>query len=139
MHTTSQQTTSNGYFRLSGHLHGGPGRLGRGGPAAQADPTLTPDTVKARLMLSADKWADPQRQLRPLTYGAGYLNIPAALASTTVAGQPAMSPDLSTDTGGNDVLTRDHAIWGKSSPLGHRPRPTCTRLGQGRLWGIDTL
>ena len=48
----------------------------------QADPTLTPDTVKARLMLSADKWADPDGTGDALTYGAGYLNIPAALAST---------------------------------------------------------
>ena len=45
----------------------------------QKDPTLTPDTVKARLMLSADKWADPDGNADPCTYGAGYLNIPAAL------------------------------------------------------------
>ena len=30
-------------------------------------------------MLSADKWADAQGNSDPCTYGAGYLNIPAAL------------------------------------------------------------
>ena len=40
---------------------------------------VTPDTIKARLMLSADKWTDAQGNPDPFTYGAGYVNIPAAL------------------------------------------------------------
>ena len=50
----------------------------------QKDPTLTPDTIKARLMISADKWAQPDGRPIPAP-GAGYLNIPAALQCTAVA------------------------------------------------------
>jgi len=35
----------------------------------QADPSLTPDTIKARLMISADKWSDPSSNFDPCTYG----------------------------------------------------------------------
>ena len=58
----------------------------------QANPNLTPDTIKARLMFSADKWAQPNGTGDPCTYGAGYLNIPAALQCTAVPTQPALSP-----------------------------------------------
>jgi len=90
----------------------------------QASPTLSPDTVKARLMVSADKWASPSStgtptgQADPCTYGAGYLNIPAALLSTVVAAQPALSPTLTQDALGNvsinasGIMSASHIIWG---------------------------
>ncbi len=60
-------------------------------------------------------------QPRRLTYGAGYLNIPAACASNLVATQYAMSPFLSVDASG-DVFVNyygnvewNQAIWGKDS------------------------
>ena len=91
----------------------------------QADPTLTPDTVKARLLLSADKWADPTGSPDPLTYGAGYLNIPAALASTAKAALPALSPTLVQNGDGTVSLVMDRAAWGT----------TTATLGSRAAWG----
>ena len=50
----------------------------------QRDPSLSPSTVKARLMLSADKWDFRNGTTDPCTFGSGYLNIPAALANTSI-------------------------------------------------------
>ena len=90
----------------------------------QASPNLSPDTVKARLMVSADKWAapdakgNPTGQADPCTYGAGYLDIPAALKNTLVATSPALSPSLIQDSKGNvsinasGITSASHIIWG---------------------------
>ncbi|MGI4787713.1 MAG: S8 family peptidase, partial [Janthinobacterium lividum] len=72
------------YFQLSGTSMASPVVAGAAALLLQANPSLTPDTIKARLMLSADKWFAADGTEDPLTYGAGYLNIPAALASTVV-------------------------------------------------------
>jgi len=109
---------SSSYLRLSGTSMASPVVAGAAALLLQADPTLTPDTVKARLMISADKWADPTGKADPCTYGAGYLNIPAALASTAVATQSALSPALTEDASGNvtldssKILSASHVIWG---------------------------
>jgi len=76
--------------------------------------------VKARLMVSADKWVSPTGTTDPCTYGAGYLDIPAALQSTVVATQPALSPALTEDNKGNvyldasKIVSGSHVIWGTS-------------------------
>ena len=80
----------------------------------QVNPNLTPDTVKARLMLSADKWTAPDGTGDALTYGSGYLNIPAALASTAVAQGPAVSPSLVDNGDGTLSVAMDRAVWGSS-------------------------
>jgi len=95
----------------------------------QADPTLTPDTIKARLMLSADKWTAPDGTGDALTYGAGYLNIPAALANTAKAGLPALSPTLMVNSDGTLSLVMDRAAWGSTALAGSR-----AAWGSG-LWG----
>ena len=77
----------------------------------QANPALTPSTIKARLMLSADKWCAPDGTADPLTYGAGYLNIPAALASTVVATGPAASPALIANSDGSLTVDLSRAMW----------------------------
>ena len=112
--------TSATYYRLSGTSMAAPVVAGAAALLLQASPNLTPDTVKARLMISADKWADPQGNADPLTYGAGYLNIPAALASTAVATLPALSPALTEDGAGNvflnasQITSASHVIWGSA-------------------------
>jgi serine protease AprX len=105
---------ANKYFVLSGTSMASPVVAGAAALMLQAQPTLTPDTIKARLMISADKWLRPDGTADPCTYGAGYLNIPAALSSRVVATQPAMSPTLSEDSSGNVYINMDRALWGSS-------------------------
>lgn len=81
----------------------------------QADPSLSPDTVKARLMFSAAKWTFPDGSADPCTFGAGYLDIPAALSSVVVATQYALSPTLVRNPFGDVLLVRDSSFVG---PLG---------------------
>lgn len=72
------------------------------------DPTLSPATVKARLMRSAYKIdADPTES------GAGLLNAEAALNDSGVVAGEALSPLMLFDTESNTVLIEDTAIlWG---------------------------
>ena len=117
---------SSDYMQLSGTSMATPVVAGAAALLLQANPNLSPDTVKARLMISADKWAapdasgNPNGAADPCTYGAGYLNIPAALACTAVAGQPALSPALTEDAAGNvyldssKIVGASHVIWGTS-------------------------
>jgi serine protease AprX len=113
--------SSNNYFILSGTSMATPVVAGAAAMLLQLHPNISPDTIKLRLMSSADKWTDPEGNADACTYGAGYLNIPAACGSTLVATQYAMSPFLSLDASG-DVFVNyygnvnwNRAIWGSSS------------------------
>ncbi len=125
--TNGNDKSSNKYFRLSGTSVSAPVVSGAAALLLQRDPSLTPDTVKARLMLTADKWgADP------LTYGAGYLNIPAALASTARATGYATSPTLSRDDAGNiNIVGGSQVIWGVGTAQ--------VIWGTQAIWGTNTL
>ncbi len=117
-YATSGTGLSSNYMQLSGTSMAAPVVTGAAALMLQANPTLTPDTVKARLMISADKWVSPTGAADPCTYGAGYLNIPAALANTVTATQPALSPALTEDASGNvylnaaSIVSGSHVIWG---------------------------
>ena len=98
----------------------------------QANPTLSPDTVKARLMIGADKSGYGvlgMGDTDPCTYGAGYLDVPAALNCSYVATQPAVSPALARGLLG--LVTRPGAAPARrwKGRLGDRP-------GTGGLVGI---
>ena len=121
--------SSKDYFRLSGTSMAAPVVAGAAALLLQANPNLTPDTVKARLMLSADKWVAPDGTSDALTYGAGYLNIPAALLSTVTATLPALSPTLTANGDGTLSLVMDRAAWGSADLSGSR-----AAWGSG-LWG----
>ena len=84
----------------------------------EKDPSLTPDTIKARLMVSADKWTDPAGNADPLTYGAGYLNIPNALASTMTPTQSALSPQLTISATGDILVNTGLTVWGSKAISG---------------------
>jgi len=116
----------------------------------QNNPSLTPDTVKARLMVSADKWASPSGDTDPCTYGAGFVNILAALQSSVVATQPALSPVLAQGPNGaiyinasqiwgtraiwgTGSLTDLRAIWGTSAIAG----ATMVVDGNRAIWGTS--
>src|SRR5581483_2244310 len=92
------------YFRLSGTSMATPVVAGAAALMLQANPTLTPDLVKARLMKSAykgfaayssswDAWGNQYNSQADLfTYGAGYLDIAAALQNTDMGTGVALSP-----------------------------------------------
>ena len=136
------------YLRLSGTSMAAPVVAGGAALLLQADPTLTPDTVKARLMTSADKTGyGPWRQgdTDPCTYGAGYLNIPAALRSTLIAAQPALSPSLvrgpwrTVSVNATSLLAGGAGVWGTGlSDLGGVWGPALAAQGTSGssiLWG----
>ncbi|GAB4456224.1 MAG: hypothetical protein OHK0029_13810 [Armatimonadaceae bacterium] len=85
---------SRDYLRLSGTSMAAPVVSGAVALLLEKEPRLTPDTVKARLMLTADKWTHPNGAGDACTFGAGYINIPAALRNRAVATVPALSPSL---------------------------------------------
>jgi serine protease AprX len=115
---TSWTGYSTDYFQLSGTSMAAPVVSGAAALMLQKYPTLTPDSVKARLMISADKWGDPNGNPDTCTYGAGYLNIPAALSNTAVATRSALSPRLYRDNLGAvyvdqaGLLGGTQVIWG---------------------------
>jgi serine protease AprX len=119
--------TSFNYFRLSGTSMAAPVIAGAAAMMLEKDSTLTPDTIKARLMISADKWTDPSGNGDPCTYGAGYINIPAALACKAVPTQAALSPSLSIDNAGNVYINMDQAIWGTDIN------------GNAAIWGVYSV
>lgn len=113
------------YLRLSGTSMAAPVVAGAAALLLESDPTLTPDTVKARLMASADKAGYGESGAGdddPCTYGAGYLDIPAALQSTLVATQPALSPTLACDSSGlvsvdaMPLTAAEAGFWGTGLP-----------------------
>ena len=105
------------YFELSGTSMAAPVVSGAAALLLDKDSSLSPDTIKARLMLSADKWTQPAGTADILTYGAGFLNIVSAINNTVTVPQSAASysPVLKADADGNVMVWADQAFWGKAS------------------------
>lgn len=140
----------NGYFVLSGTSMAAPTVAGAAALMIERAPWLNPDTIKARMMISADKWEYPaaagtadgdeeENNTDPFTFGAGFLNIPAAISSNVIAEAPALSPRLVLDEEGNlifvieDLIGSTRAIWGTGL--------TDLRAvwGVRAIWGTGTL
>jgi serine protease AprX len=126
------------YFVLSGTSMATPAASGDVALLLQAHPSLTPDQVKARLMKTAYKTfptssvaIDPTTGQTYTSYydmftvGAGYLDIQAALADTTLAPSTvgaALSPTVfynsSTNmlniANGNATVAASSVVWGAS-------------------------
>ncbi len=136
--STNWNGMSRNYFVLSGTSMATPVVAGAAALLLQASPNLTPDTVKARLMASADKWLDPSGNADPLTYGAGYLDIPAALASTVTPTKSALSPQLTLSGSGTITISTNVIgsvnVWGSKAITG-----VSTVYGSKAVTGVNTL
>ena len=136
------------YFRLSGTSMSTPVVSGAVALMLQQDPTLTPDTVKARIMKTAWKsfgvycrsWDvfnnEFDNQYDLFTYGAGYLNVDAALASTDVANGVALSPTAVFNPLNNTVtiVNTNSVTWGTSVVWGNS-----LVWGSSIVWGNSAL
>jgi serine protease AprX len=149
---TSSTTLSTNYFSLSGTSMATPVVSGAVADLLEAEPSLTPDQVKAKLMRTAYKTfptsstaVDPTTgdvyvdQYDAFTVGSGYLDLAAALADTTLASASAMSPVATWDpVSGNAYFTPEaSSVWG-SDPnysLQYVWGNTILSDGSNALWG----
>ncbi|MCI0349621.1 MAG: S8 family peptidase [Acidobacteriales bacterium] len=146
------------YFRLSGTSMAAPVVAGAAALMLQSDPTLTPDLIKARMMKTAWKGfatfsaardasgKSYKQQADIFTYGAGYLDVQAALNSTDTGDGAALSPTASYDalTGvvslsfgpdGTSVIWGSSVLWGSSVIWG----ATIADANTNALWGNSVV
>ncbi len=148
------------YLRLSGTSMATPVVAAAAALMIQKDPTLTPDTVKARMMKTA--WKNyPVNSLAydifgnsylsqddVFTIGAGYLDVDSALGNNDVvtAGAPSPTAIRNATTGvvslvngssviwGNSVIWGQSVIWGNSVVWGSN-----SLLGESVIWGNSVI
>ena len=141
LYGSTQSGVSICYFYLSGTSMAAPVVSGAAALLLEANPDLTPDIVKARLMVSADKWLAPDGSGDALTYGAGYLNIPAALKCDVTPTQYALSPTLIVDSA-SQTLSLDPSLWGSSRQALWGTQAiwgTQAVAGTQALWGAQAI
>ena len=164
--TCSSSGVGNKYFRLSGTSMATPVVAAAAALMLQKEPTLTPDTVKARMMKTAWK-GYPQTtwgydiwgvgylsQYDVFTIGAGYLDVYAALQNTDVASGSAVSPTAvfnpashqatlvnnTTLSNGSSITWGNSIIWGNTIIWGSSAVLNDSIIwGNSIVWGDTTL
>ena len=146
---TSSKTFSGDYYKLSGTSMAAPMVAGAAAVMLHKDWSLSPDTIKARLMRSATKTfpafsvaIDPisglsfTTQYDLFSVGAGYLDITAALNDTAAvdAGSTAASPTAVFDAATNTVRVVNTVISGKAALWG-----SAAMWGSAAVWGSNTF
>ena len=148
IYSTSSGAAAKAYYQMSGTSMAAPMVAGAAALMLQKDPTLGPDTVKARLMKTAQKLqaihtsaTDPVTGVTYIsendifTVGAGYLDVVAALASSDVANAPAISPAAVPNRLGSLVLVNGtNVLWGTNVIWG-----TNVLWGTNVIWGTDVV
>jgi serine protease AprX len=138
------------YFRLSGTSMATPLVSGAVALMLQQDPSLTPDQVKARLMKTAWKGFNQyassvddlgnaySNQYDIFTYGAGYLDIDAALNNTDLATGVALSPTAvyNSTNGTVSLVNTTSVVWGSTSVVWGA---TSVVWGNSVVWGASTI
>jgi serine protease AprX len=149
--TTLNKGYSADYYRLSGTSMAAPMVSGAAALMLTKDWSLTPETIKARLMKTASKSfplystaVDPvtntsyTSQYDIFTIGAGYLDIWAALNSTDYVppGSTAASPIAVFDplTNTATVINANTAVWGTAAVWG-----TTAVWGTAAVWGTSVF
>src|SRR5215469_525361 len=148
------------YSIMSGTSFAAPIVSGAAALMLEEHPGLTPDQVKARLMKTANKVhplystakANDGNQYTSqydiFTFGAGYLNTYAALASNDFPKRTALSPIAVRDSSGNVLLQADPSslwgssiLWGDSIVWGDSAFLNGSSLiwGDSVVWGNSTL
>jgi serine protease AprX len=158
--------TNGKYMRLSGTSMATPIVAGAAALMLQKDPTLTPDTIKARMMKTAWKGYpgsstayDTQNrsyfsQYDVFTIGAGYLDVDASMKSTDVVnggsaspiasfnattGQATVSNSLSI-TWGNSITWGSSIVWGNSIVWGGNAVLSDSIIwGNSIVWGQGSI
>jgi serine protease AprX len=138
------------YFRLSGTSMAAPLVSGAVALMLQQNPSLTPDQVKARLMKTAWKGFNQyttstaangntySNQYDIFTYGAGYLDISAALNNTDLAAGVALSPTAvyNSSNGTVSLMNTTSVVWGSTSVVWGA---TSVVWGNSVVWGANTI
>lgn len=147
---TPQVQYSNAYFSLSGTSMATPVVSGAVADLLQANPALTPDQVKAKLMLTAYKVFPTSSTATDtttgqsyvsyydaFTIGAGYLDLAAALKNTAIASGTAQSPSAVFDTASGTVsfLADPSSVWYLSAQTGSNFSPA--NVWGGAVSGTD--
>lgn len=152
------------YYEMSGTSMATAVVSGAAALLIQKDPTLTPDQVKGRLMLTASKtfplWGNATDPVTGVTYtvrhdifsiGAGYLDVNAAINDTNKASGPTLSPVATYDPKLQQVMLNDNvngtiavwgsdAIWGTLAVWGTQViNGTMAVWGTGAVWGTQTV
>jgi serine protease AprX len=138
------------YYVLSGTSMATPVVSGAVALMLQQNPSLTPDQVKARLMKTAWKgigrftWSSDflgnfyNNEYDLFTYGAGYLNVAAALGNTDLAMGVALSRTAVFNSNGSvtvqntsldPVFSGSSVVWGATSVV----------WGNSVVWGSNVL
>lgn len=138
------------YYELSGTSMATPVVSGAVALMLQQNPALTPDQVKARLMKTAWKgvgqftWSHDSfgnlynNEYDLFTYGAGYLDVDAALANTDLATGVALSQTAVPNSNGtvtvknttlDSVFTGSSVVWGANSVV----------WGTSVVWGSNAF
>jgi len=138
------------YFVLSGTSMATPIVSGAVALMLQQNPSLTPDQVKARLMKTAWKGVGQyssssdsmgnfyNNEYDLFTYGAGYLDVNAALGNTDLASGVALSPTAVVNRNGSITIANtvpDSTFAGSSVVWG----ATSVVWGQSVVWGANTI